>query len=377
MSTSESTFLDLLYDAAVDPDRWVAVMERFADLTGGTNAWLSRLSIVDGSGAGLIARIDPDAPSRYQRYYGALNPFANAADPRAYMERWRPGVLTDEDCLPKDALVRSEYFNDFMRPNEADSCMIVRLSAHQFETCALTINRPARRGRFERADVEFAERLRPHVRRAFHLTEKLSEAGLRSPEVETALDRSPFGIFVLDATGGVRRTNRTADRILAQRLGLCVLGGRLCGSHGPGARRLDQLIAQAGSPDAQTRTGGSMSLRVPGRATPLSIFVTPVQAARSVVFGHAPGVLVCVTDPENQARATAGQLQDLFGFTPAEARVALALLDGVDTREAAARLGVSFHTVRHQVQSMLDKTGAARQAELVALLLRATAGPLG
>jgi DNA-binding CsgD family transcriptional regulator len=195
--------------------------------------------------------------------------------------------------------------------------------------------------------------------------------------VDAALDRSPFGMFVLDGSGRVRRTNRMADRILADRLGLCVLGGRLYGTHGAGARRLAELIAQAASPDPEVRSGGSMILRVLGRRAPLSIIVTPVQSARSAVFGHAPGVLVCVTDPDAQGRASADQLKELFCLTPAEARVALALLDGADTREAAQRLGVSFHTVRHQVQSMLDKTGAARQSDLVALLTRATLGPIG
>lgn len=376
MPAEEAAFLDLLYDAAVDPAGWIPVMECFADMTGGTNAWLSRLSVVDGSGSGLIARIDPEAPGRYQAHYGALNPFSNAADPRDYMANWRPTVLTDEDCLPKEDLARTEYFNDFMRPNGADSCMIVRLSAHRYETCALTVNRPRSRSRFERADIELAERLQPHVRRAFHLTEKLAQAGLRSPDVDAALDRSPFGIFLLDGTGRVRRTNRMADQILARRLGLCLLGGRLSGVQTLGARQLDKLIAQAASTDAEPRVGGSMTLRVAGRRTPLSLIVTPIQAGRAAVFGQAPGVLVCVTDPEAQRQATAAQLQELFGFTPAEARVALALMDGADAREAAERQGVSFHTVRHQVQSLLDKTGTARQAELIALLTRATVGPL-
>jgi DNA-binding CsgD family transcriptional regulator len=68
------------------------------------------------------------------------------------------------------------------------------------------------------------------------------------------------------------------------------------------------------------------------------------------------------------------RISGLFGLTPAEARVAVAIMGGASTREAAAALGVSFHTVRHQLQSMLEKTGASRQSELVAMLMRAV-GP--
>ena len=369
---TEEGFLDLLYGAVVEPELWIPAMERFADLTGGTSAWLSRLNVANGGGSGVIARIDPKMPTLYHQHYGALNPFAVAPDPAAYMRAWSPRILTEDECLDPDGLVAGEYYNDFMRPQDVHSVMIVRLSAQGQETCALTINRPKSRGRFERSDVALAQRLHGHVRRAFALTEKLATAGLTADEMGAVFDHAAVqGLFVLDPQGQVRRINREAERILAARLGLTLSQGRLRASAPGPARRLEALIALATSTDPTVRQGGSMVLPSGEVRTPVGLTVIPVLTERHAVFGHRPSAIVCVTDPEAATRVPAEVLRQMYGFTPAEARVALAILDGATVREAARALGVSFHTARHQVQSLLQKAGVSRQVELVALLARA------
>ena len=85
-------------------------------------------------------------------------------------------------------------------------------------------------------------------------------------------------------------------------------------------------------------------------------------------------------DPELRRRAAAvnlgrsqrsGDRHDLlmerFRLTPAEARVALHLIDGGDIASCAEAAGVSPGTVRTQLKSIFAKTGVNRQAALVRL----------
>ena len=58
-------FLDLAYGAALEPGSWTQVIERFADLMGGAKAWMPSLKLRDGSGDGLLARIDPREQDAY------------------------------------------------------------------------------------------------------------------------------------------------------------------------------------------------------------------------------------------------------------------------------------------------------------------------
>jgi DNA-binding CsgD family transcriptional regulator len=78
-----------------------------------------------------------------------------------------------------------------------------------------------------------------------------------------------------------------------------------------------------------------------------------------------------VTDLEAEVSLPEQRLRDLFGLTPAETRVALALFDGLSPADAATGLGVSFHTVRNQLVRIFEKTGTNRQTELVRLMMRA------
>jgi DNA-binding CsgD family transcriptional regulator len=64
-------------------------------------------------------------------------------------------------------------------------------------------------------------------------------------------------------------------------------------------------------------------------------------------------------------------LRDLFGLTPAEAKVAMAFFEGLTSKEAAENLGLSFHTVRVQLARIFEKTQTHRQAELVRLMMGA------
>ena len=62
-------------------------------------------------------------------------------------------------------------------------------------------------------------------------------------------------------------------------------------------------------------------------------------------------------------------LANIFGLTAAEAGLAQELLSGDPLARVAGRLGVSENTIKTQLQSIYEKTGTHRQAQLVKLLM--------
>jgi DNA-binding CsgD family transcriptional regulator len=79
-------------------------------------------------------------------------------------------------------------------------------------------------------------------------------------------------------------------------------------------------------------------------------------------------VLVTLRAAEASPLVDAGTLISVFGLTPAEARVAVALSTGASIGEITVELGVKEPTVRTHISRLLDKSGAANQREFVALL---------
>jgi DNA-binding CsgD family transcriptional regulator len=66
-----------------------------------------------------------------------------------------------------------------------------------------------------------------------------------------------------------------------------------------------------------------------------------------------------------------------FGLTPAEARLALHLVEGETLRSAAVKLSISYETARTSLKNIFRKTGTCRQAELVIVILTALPNCLG
>ena len=82
--------------------------------------------------------------------------------------------------------------------------------------------------------------------------------------------------------------------------------------------------------------------------------------------------IALVVDPDRQADVSAEVLASLFGCTSAEARLAAALVAGKRLEEIGEEFGVKQTTITYHLQNLFQKTHTHRQADLVALLIRAT-----
>jgi len=363
--TDYTGFLDLLYGAPVEQADWEPVIARFADMIGGDKAWMPDLDRVNGGGRGVIAHIDPKAQETYVQHFASRNPFIR----RYVTGPWPLAVMTDEDSFPKDQFVRTEYYNDFLRPQEIHSVAVVRLARRDGLQSTLNVTRPKHKGQFTSAELDIARRLHPHVIRAFNLSRKFADLHARSAGLIEALGRSVHGMLLLGETGRVNHANVVAERLIREGDGLRVVGGRLSAWRTDPARRLEGLIGQAARQGGASRIGGSMALPTPSRLLPLSLTVAPLRADRPLAR-TSDRVLVCVTDLEAGVSPPVQRLGALFGLTPAEGRVAMALFEGATSREAADRLGVSPNTVRVQIARIFEKTGINRQSELIRLMMR-------
>jgi DNA-binding CsgD family transcriptional regulator len=62
-------------------------------------------------------------------------------------------------------------------------------------------------------------------------------------------------------------------------------------------------------------------------------------------------------------------LRSLYGLTPAEARLAQGLVNGLSLQEYAEQQSVSIHTVRSQFRTIATKAGVGRQTDFVRAVL--------
>lgn len=85
------------------------------------------------------------------------------------------------------------------------------------------------------------------------------------------------------------------------------------------------------------------------------------------VFANSAAILVATPLQPHRAPG-ADIIEGLFDLTPAEARLAVMIAEGLTPRNASQRLGVTEGTARTTLKRVLAKTGSRRQSDLVGML---------
>lgn len=97
--------------------------------------------------------------------------------------------------------------------------------------------------------------------------------------------------------------------------------------------------------------------------------------ARHVLSG--PGAILIITPvATTRGLPCPDHFSGLFGLTPAESRLALALASGLSLRDSAANQRITFGTARAYLNSIFCKTGTNQQSALVSMLKSIPAGPV-
>lgn len=225
--------------------------------------------------------------------------------------------------------------------------------------------RGARLGQPSPEDRRAFEALVPHIRDAVRLQMTLEGQG--AAVMAGALDAVGAAAFILDGSGRLRAATQAGETALASGP-LRLRSQRLGAARDDQSRLLDAAVEAAlqGPAGATDRPMRTVPLRPVDDPSSLVLADVVSLPARAHALGFQPRVLVTLRGVSRRDADLARHLRAAFGLTPAEAEIALRLLDG-DSREAIADdRQASVQTVRSQVKSLFAKLGVRRTAELTA-----------
>jgi DNA-binding CsgD family transcriptional regulator len=83
-----------------------------------------------------------------------------------------------------------------------------------------------------------------------------------------------------------------------------------------------------------------------------------------------PAFAIFISKPHKRLDFSQQHLADMFSLTPAEAKLAALIANGLSLDEAAAELQISRYTAKAQLRAIFSKTGVGQQSHLVHLLLK-------
>jgi DNA-binding CsgD family transcriptional regulator len=215
-------------------------------------------------------------------------------------------------------------------------------------------------------DIDALRALMTPLQSAARLHVGLTDIGYRSAIPRGQLDHLTAGAIFTDGEGRIVETNQSGERILRIGDGLTMRDGRICARRNFETTKLAYLIAKAVTASEHGPSAGSMLIGRDGGRCPYVVRVAPVGAG---IAGYdLPMAMVLVSVPDEN-RVSEGDLAELYGLSPAESRIAIALAQGERLNALAAELGLQITTLRTQLSSILRKCEVERQTDLVRLVL--------
>jgi len=333
---------------------------------------IGTVDLVRGSGAALFAmspltggvlrdevhRVDPGALSLLRAHW-------DEKDPRIPASLHLPvgEAMFESRIMDVGDWRRSEYYNEFARPNDYPYILAYWLHKSAEKVVALSIQSSNARGPFDEGDEHRISDIIPHIRRAVEIRDRLEATNIRVQNFSACLDRVTFGVMVLDGDGRILEANSLAEQLLRSEKVIRREPDKALWLHGHAGHELRRWIV-TGTPSSDYTQGMLHVQRADGRA-PISVLVTPIPDAPVSWVASNPRWLVLLFDPERRIQPAAEMLCADLGLTAKEAELVALLSVATDLEPAALRMGIKVSTARTHLKSIFAKTGIRSQAELV------------
>ncbi len=369
MTPEAASIIGGIYDAALDSAGWDQVGAELCRACDATSFLLVQQNREDRN----VTLLKTSWPAEQLRNYTA-----HFYEVDCWMEQGlrQPAMtpLIGDHYFPDREFIRHELYYDFARPNDIRHLLAEWAVSDGGAQCSLALHHSARFGPFDVAQSRLLGTLFPHVLRSIHLGASLNGARRGDGVCEIALNELGTGIVVVDQHSVVVLANRAAETMAAARDGFALAAAprdRAVAAATPQeTKRLRHLIARAAPDAARPAVGGAMRLNSAAGRRGYAVSVSPLpRAARGLHPGTAPLVLLLIRDLSLPVRPPERQLAELFGLTPAEARLVASLAQGTTRADYAATAGISALTVKTHMSRAFAKLGVNRESELVRLVL--------
>lgn len=281
---------------------------------------------------------------------------------RGARDFFRQGVINGSTLFERGELERTAFYRQTLVPIDVHWSMGFCLSEESSgELVALTVSRDRHRPDFEPEVLAFAGRLLPHLRNVYDMRQRLGVL----ENIARGLDCVGLAVWLVDGEGLVLHANNEADGISESILsGLHCHGRQLLPVWPPDRPMLKAALA--GAARMQSAQRAELLLHDAAGQAWATCRIQPLHHTTFADWSiSAVPAAVVMVQPLECAVASPDPLRRVFGLTPAEARLATALLRYGSLSECVNKLGSQRETLRTHLKGLFAKTETHRQADLI------------
>jgi DNA-binding CsgD family transcriptional regulator len=267
----------------------------------------------------------------------------------------------------------SATYNEAMRLAGTQDSLDVRLDGPRGTRIVWSLGGPVDARGWATDRTRMIEQLLPHVRQCLLVRHALVEAGAIAESITSLLNVEGTGVIQLDRKGRIVAANDHAAQLLRQRDALADHRGALHAVDPADDVKLQQLLERALPPFGGQAAAGSVAVRRQLTTRRLLVHVNPVGGRPTDLLMRWVAALVLIVDPSRKPRIDAEIVASTLGLTPTESAIAVMLAAGCSLREIASTMGRKRETIRWHLKHIFATLGVSRQADVVRLVLAASA----
>ena len=228
--------LEAVHAAGLDETLWPGAMASMSRLFGSIGTTLEFVdkqagTLIDFWGHGV-----PDGSEiEYAEHYLFTSPRMALSDPRRFGEIGYDYLLLDEAGMNRDA-----YYSEFLAKGDMRYFLSGSLIRNERQNAAIAVQRSARQGHVDEAEIGMMRSLLPHFQQAYETTRRLRSATQSRRMLEDAFDWLSDGVIVVGEGGLVLFANASVQAFARRGDGIRIARGRLetraCGRPAPEGR---------------------------------------------------------------------------------------------------------------------------------------------
>lgn len=349
----EADLIASIYEAGAFPERWPSALHKLGRSLGARGG-----NLIRSTAAQLEMQSSPGIAEVTREFAREGWNERNTRVARLLERSGYAGFLTDSHLHTDEELTSLPMYTEFLnkRGVAAGAATIVQGARNDALIVAVEAfaDHPA-----SRLAVPALDRLRPHLARACILSSEIQAAKVFG--LVQAFNSVGSAIGLLDYAG---RLIAGSDLFMGYFSELMTEGtSRLRLLDDPSDKRFGLALAHLD----RHKAGLSLAVRNKDRVGAAVMHLIPARNDARELFSKVATFAV-IARPGNDLLPGADIIAALFDLTPAEARVARGIAQGLPPAEIARDLGQSYETVRSHLKRVFAKTSTKRQNELTLLI---------
>jgi DNA-binding CsgD family transcriptional regulator len=289
--------------------------------------------------------------------YATLSPFvvATAISPEGT-------VVNPINLIGRDEYEQGRFYKEWSEPQGYHDYIGSVLLRQPNAIYTLAFGRLRHLPLFDEVDHAKLEFLIPHVTRALQISERLNTFERERAELLTTIDSLAAPIFLIDRDRKISQVNSAGVTLMEARQGVLNLSGSLSFT--------DRNIEQEFRTVHAAKSGHAILLNTKlSNGMHIHMLTRKLESGGRYQSANDDRTLVIIDRPRARTNPIGEDVIKRFGFTVAELRVLLLLIDGRTINDAAVDLGISKDTVKSHTAHMFQKTGTHRQQDLIRVVL--------